>query len=403
MIYDIIIVGGGMAGLYCAYKIRKTNPNQKLLLLEGNDHLGGRAGNVQFHGESIPIGAGIGRKKKDVLLMELLKEVNVPFHEFMVSSQYADTIHPSCRVKEMFLFLKREYNDSTDRSKTFHQYAKPKLNLEFGRDAYENFIICAGYTDYENECCTDTLLHYGFDDNYSDWAGYGFSWNTLIASLAKEIGSQNIQLSCNIKKINNVSDDQYQLVSHGESFLTKKVIIATTIDSVKNMLPEKSIYNQIKGQQFLRMYGKFSNSSIEIMKEKCSKTTVVPGPIHKIIPMNADKGIYMIVYTDNKGATTLEKYIENTVENRDVLCQLLEIALDIPENKLELVDMVDFYWDVGTHYYSPIKGEYNNRKEFIRTAQRPHRNMYVVGELISMKQGWVEGALESVEQVFEEI
>jgi hypothetical protein len=403
MIYDTIIVGGGMAGLYCAYKSRKINPTQKLLLLEGNDHLGGRAGNVQFHGESIPTGAGIGRKKKDVLLMELLKELHVPFHEFTVTSQYADTIRPSCRVKEMFLFLKREYNDSRDKSKTFQQYAKPKLNGEFGRNAYDNFVICAGYTDYENECCTDTLFHYGFDDNYSDWPGYGFSWNTLTASLAKEIGSQNIRLSSHVNKVTNISDDHYEIVTPNHRFLSKNVIIATTIESVKKLLPGKSMYNQIRGQHFLRMYGKFSHSSIEIMKEKCSKTTVVPGPIHKIIPMNADKGIYMIVYTDNKGATTLEKYKENTMRNRDILCRLLEIALDIPENKLELVDMVDFYWDVGTHYYSTIKGEYNNRREFIRDAQRPRRNMYVVGELISMKQGWVEGALESVEQVFEEI
>jgi monoamine oxidase len=29
--------------------------------------------------------------------------------------------------------------------------------------------------------------------------------------------------------------------------------------------------------------------------------------------------------------------------------------------------------------------------------------MFIVGEMISMNQGWVEGALESVEEVFEEL
>ena len=69
--YDIIIIGGGIAGLYSAYKITKLDPTKKLLVLEGDDHLGGRAGNVNFHGESIPIGAGVGRKKKDKILMAL--------------------------------------------------------------------------------------------------------------------------------------------------------------------------------------------------------------------------------------------------------------------------------------------------------------------------------------------
>jgi hypothetical protein len=134
------------------------------------------------------------------------------------------------------------------------------------------------------------------------------------------------------------------------------------------------------------------------MKAKCEKTTVVPGPIHKIIPINPDKGIYMIAYTDNNGAKRLEKH----KENRELLCELLEIALDIPKKMLVLEDMVDFYWIDGTHYYTPIKGEFKNRREFCKHAQRPEDNIRIIGELISMKQGWVEGALESVEDVIDE-
>uniref|UniRef100_A0A6C0LC71 Amine oxidase domain-containing protein n=1 Tax=viral metagenome TaxID=1070528 RepID=A0A6C0LC71_9ZZZZ len=102
---DIVIIGGGIAGLYCAYKIKKMDPSKKILLLEASDRLGGRAGNVNFHGEQVAIGAGIGRKNKDKLLLSILKELNVQFHEFMASSQYASSIESSCKVKEMFLYL----------------------------------------------------------------------------------------------------------------------------------------------------------------------------------------------------------------------------------------------------------------------------------------------------------
>ena len=40
-----------------------------------------------------------------------------------------------------------------------------------------------------------------------------------------------------------------------------------------------------------------------------------------------------------------------------------------------------------------------NREQFIRAAQNPVPCMYVVGEMISRKQGWTEGALESVNAI----
>ena len=400
--YDIIIIGGGIAGLYSAYKITKLDPTKKLLVLEGDDHLGGRAGNVNFHGESIPIGAGVGRKKKDKILMELLKELKIPFHEFIASSQYASNIGNGCKVKEMFLYLKRSYEHEKDKMKTFKQYARPKLDEQYYRDAYEYFIVCAGYTDYENESAYDTLHYYGFDDNYSNWPGFAFSWNQFIEKMASVVGYKNIRKSCYVKEIKQLAAYcySYELIcDKNTSFLCNKLIMATTIYSVMKLLDNKFMYKQIKGQHFLRIYGKFSKESIPIMKEKCSITTVVPGPIHKIIPMNTEKGIYMITYTDNDGAKLLHKYKSNTVKNRAIMCKLLEEALDIRKDSLELEDMVDFYWDVGTHYYTPVHGNFKNRKDFCNHAQSPSENLRVVGEMISMKQGWVEGALESVENV----
>jgi hypothetical protein len=117
--------------------------------------------------------------------------------------------------------------------------------------------------------------------------------------------------------------------------------------------------------------------------------------------MNAEKGVYMIAYTDNEDAKTLEEYRKNTVNNRKMLCRLLEYALDIPKNTLVMDDMIDFYWNIGTHYYKPLRGAFKDRKDFCNSAQRPSDNVRVVGEMVSMKQGWVEGALESVENILD--
>jgi hypothetical protein len=399
--FDVIIIGGGIAGLYSAYKMKELDPSVNLLLVEAEDHLGGRAGNYNFHGQSVPIGAGVGRKKKDKLLIKLLDKLKIKYRNFMASSQYANSINPVCNLKEMFLYLKNEYSNDKDRKKTFKQYAKPKLEEKYGVNSYKYFTICSGYTDYEKESAYDTIYDYGFDDNYSDWPAMAFSWNELVELLASNVGHRNIKKSCCVKKLIKNADGNYSVLCNKENFSCKNIIIATTIDSVLDLLPNNGIYKQIKGQEFLRVYGKFSKESMQVMNEYCPKTTIVSGPLHKIIPMNAEKGIYMIAYTDNQGARDLEKYKKNTKKNRDVLCRLLEIALEITPNTLELEDMVDFYWEIGTHYFTPLKGNFKNRKEYCDIAQCPEENIRVVGELISMNQGWVEGALESVDNVID--
>jgi hypothetical protein len=107
----------------------------------------------------------------------------------------------------------------------------------------------------------------------------------------------------------------------------------------------------------------------------------------------------MIAYTDNEGAIELKEHLDNIPKNRELFCRLLEISLDIPENTLTISSLLDFYWSIGTHYYTPLKDGFKNREEFIREAQHPMPGMVIVGEMIGLNQGWVEGALDSVEKV----
>ena len=204
--YDIIIVGGGIAGLYSAYKIQKFAPHAKVLILEKykKKWFGGRLGNVDFHGVSVVNGAGVGRKEKDTLLISLLNELDVPFHEFKTGNQYASTIHPHCNVKKTFLFLRREYNKNKDRQHiTFKKFALPLL----GKEGYENFLICSAYTDYENEDAYDTLYNYGFEDNYEDWVALSIPWKELINTLSHKIGLENIKVSSEVINIEKTGDE----------------------------------------------------------------------------------------------------------------------------------------------------------------------------------------------------
>jgi protoporphyrinogen oxidase len=84
MEYDYIIIGAGISSLYTAYNlIKKYKNNIKFLILEKNSkkHIGGRMNVYNFYGTNVNIGAGVGRKEKDFLLINLLNELKIKYNE----------------------------------------------------------------------------------------------------------------------------------------------------------------------------------------------------------------------------------------------------------------------------------------------------------------------------------
>lgn len=405
--YDIIIVGSGIAGLYSAYKIKKYSPNASFVVLEKykKQWIGGRTGNYDFYGTKVVTGAGIGRKDTNPLLIKLLREMKIPFRKSTSIMEYSKLLkHQSgFDVVKTIEFLKNEYNKNPSKYKhlTFKEFATQIL----GDVNYKLFTIYAGYTDYEYADVYETLYNYGMDDNKGGWPIMFLSWEKLVDNLCKYIDYKNIKASNNVVEITKISNQGDPCLfevntEEGHVYYSSKVIVATTITSIMKLVPgasePDSLYHQIHGQPFLRLYAKFDRKSAETLKKYITQYTIVPGPLQKIIPIDADKGIYMISYSDNQCALLLKNYLKNTLANRKLYEKLAEESLGIPIGSLKIIAIKDFYWPIGTHYFDPLHG-YKSREEFINKAQHPMEGMIVVGEAVSSYQGWVEGALESVE------
>ena len=390
MIYDIIIIGSGIAGLYSAYKILQESSSVNILILEKKSKklIGGRAGNEMFQGVPVVRGAGVGRSMKDHLLLQLIQKLNVPYTESISKANYQYT--PNCSsnfVKKTILNLKKVYKkvykNYPNKMDTFKTFA---INI-IGIEKYKQFIICAGYTDYENSDIYDVLYNYGFEDNYSDLKIISVSWSSLINKLCEKIGYKNIRTSTNVLRIkSNNNNDSIDVYTNKGVYRSNKIIVATDISTLRKLFPKNKIYKEIHGQPFLRVYAKFSKVSIEIMKQCILGMTIVSGPLHKIIPIQKDKGIYMIAYTDNKDALYLKD------KDKTFFSKLVAKALGLDDIRITALKKI--FWKNGTHYYEPLKN-YNNRNQFIQKAQHPEKNILVVGEVVSKHQGWIEGALES--------
>jgi hypothetical protein len=401
---DIIIVGSGMSGLYSAYKIQQLCPSSSFLILEKykKDWIGGRTSNDTFYGTEIVTGAGIGRKDTNPLLIQLMRKLNIHYSEFHSIMNYSNTFTPVDIVRIVDR-LKKEYKKHPElHDKTFKEFSIKIL----GNDLYTQFVMSAGYTDYEHADIQETLYNYGMDDNKGGWTSLHVPWKKMVETLYRKIGKDHFKFSSDVTEIKKVQHSPclFEInTTNNHVYHCNRVIVATTISGIKKLVPgasdKSSLYQEIHGQPFLRLYAKFDKESTETMKQYVTHYTIVPGPLQKIIPIDSDKGVYMIAYSDNDSALLLKDHLKNTSVNRTLFCRLLERSLGMPEKSLKIIALKDYYWPIGTHYYAPLSKSFRTRNSFLHRAQHPEKGMLVVGEAVSRYQGWVEGALESVEAV----
>jgi phytoene dehydrogenase-like protein len=120
--FDFIIVGGGMAGLYMGLFLQRMGARFKIL--EKQDRLGGRAWTEQFAGMEVVSGAGIGRRRKDKLLMQLMKDLHLPLHYFPVRS-YASP------VVAKFLGSNNDPQQQLDElRRAFERQGRPRISFQ---------------------------------------------------------------------------------------------------------------------------------------------------------------------------------------------------------------------------------------------------------------------------------
>ena len=415
--YDYIIIGAGIAGLYAAYNLKKTHPTSTFLLLEADHkkYIGGRIHQETFADHLVTTGAGIGRKAKDKYLIKLLDELHVNYNEFKVKTTYTfDHLDLKKTLKELQHHFEKNHRPRC----TFKEFTLPLL----GSEKYKLFLLSAGYTDYENDGVEEVLYMYGFEDNVCCWTAFSVPWNDLTSKLVDNIGILNIKTNAFVTKIEDLNDhvslnvstnynNGFEVNSNQRKYECRKLIIATTIKSLRKLL-KTPIYNEIEAQPFFRIYATVSKKYIEVMKEKIKGTTIVTNELQKMIPMDPDHGLYMIAYSDNKNAMKLKYSMKQSIvsENRsynldklnytddkEYMTNLIKTAVGIPD--LKLTKIVGFYRETGTHYYKPLNKTYSSRMEFIKQAQRPSKNIFVIGEVVSENQGWVNSALTTYHKI----
>jgi monoamine oxidase len=160
------------------------------------------------------------------------------------------------------------------------------------------------------------------------------------------------------------------------------------IDNVQTTL-HKLIHSIIESP-LIRVYCTFPKHNNEIWFKDLKKFTTDP-PIKYFIPIDYEKGLVMISYTDTTNADILwSKYKRNELKQY-IMNYYRKL---FPEKYIP--DMDNFYicyFEAGVHYWSI---NHLGKKYYDRILKPLDGfNMYIIGEAYSMTQTWCEGALES--------
>ena len=391
--YDYIIIGGGIAGLYANYLLSKKNKHNGIVL-ERNDTFGGRVYEMDFHGSLIKLGSGIMADHNKHLLA-LLKELNIKVNSFksttdtnfmsLKNSSDYDMGDAICQIKNTF-----EEKKKSIKSKGYNM--KEFLVKYFGSKFANEFILNCEYHDFLKSDVEYFIKYYDINDmNHEPYTVLVIKWIDLVNKLVKKNCINNVEVLNVEKDINNyfnvITKDNN---NNNKIYNCKKVIFATTLKPLIKLTKNISTINYSKyigTVPFIRIYCYYKKGYIDNL----SHYTIVDSKLQKVIKINDN--ILMASYSDSANALYWGKIKQ---QSKDKQINIVSKYLEELNVKGKIDDIVIAFWDEGVHYYKPSKDIHKT----IKKLSKPAKNVYVVGEIISYKQGWVEGAIQSVNDFY---
>ena len=458
-VYDVVIIGGGISGLYVAYKLLKRG-DLRVLILEKGGELGGRV--FTYSDDNMTVDAGAGRfSDSHTLFISLLKELGLYGKKSKNGNSVAHCyIDPSGKSRIMNSILDYDYMNfskgnisgvtkgifdfTTDMVlDTMNKASLPNVGLvarvlavgaltpkhtlirmtflDFARtvlDADEiNFLV--GSFGYYSELvimnaydCMKLMLELNPSHTFYSLRG-GLS--LVIEELARRIRAKGgtILLKKTVEKIvfDSLSIGIVSGIgSRGGSFSCsgKKVVCAVTKVDLMRFSIFRPIEKMVRGilcAPLCRVYAKYPvirGVDVGSVWFRDLPKLTVNNELRMIIPISEKDGIIMITYSDNMFADYWKKVFDRSGEkglNKRVKKLVFDaLGKDIPDAE----EIRLFYWHCGVGYWGVGMDSSKVAEAIVQPFE--DRSLFVCGENFSANyQQWMEGALDTGSRVIDRI
>ena len=436
-IYDIIIVGGGLSGLYAAYRYHQKYPKAKILLLESLDRLGGRIYTYEdaTYGK---IEAGAAR------FLTQHKHVIQLIHEFGLEASVGhippdigyraagpatptDTPHTPKDITTLSKIILK-HADKTSRkvlqNQVFMDFVKKVLTPAEAQLYYDSFGYSSELT-FMNAYDTVQLIknHFMSKRFLNLKGGLGQIVDRLVAKL-RTYKNIEIKIKCPVTDIQYLAEPPLEDAEQGfgnddqlfyitafcvqrseQSQYQCRTCICTfnkeTAEKFPIFRPIKPYLKYIKNLPLCRIYSQFSpNPETNELWFKGRHKFTTNNSLRMVIPMNASpdgkRGTAMISYSDNHYATAWYKLYRT--KGIDAVNKKLHklIQESVPNTPFPPpTNTKIFYWEHAVAYY----GKGFDSTTMLDKIRQPYPNLplYLCGENYSEKNNqWMEGALDTI-------
>jgi len=401
--YDVIIIGGGISGLFLAYKL--SNTNLKIIVLEGSSGLGGRIQTIKK--EDISYEAGAARfHTSHTKIMTLINEIDLQEDTIKLPKEIKYKLAKKSKVSVTKLLQeafekKKKFSHDHLKNITFFQYLVTVFDFDTAEFIQESF----GYDSEIIDLNAHAALIMFEDDLFKD-GDYFILKNGMssiigkLETILKLSPNVFIKTNCLVKEI----QDSHIITMKDDKFFYDHLICAIPKKPLQSFqyFKDNNISNLIDSVDpypLLRIYAKYPSKDVWFKK---IKRTITNNYIRQIIPIDYDNGLIMISYTDGKYAEMWNQYNVASIDNEiliEALHKEIKELFNITPPQPEFVST--HYWTDGLHLWNTGYDINEVSKQILKPYN--DKNIYICNEAYSKKQGWIEGCLSMCYELIKKI
>lgn len=414
---DITIVGCGIGGLNLGLKLIKKY-SRGVTIYERNNYVGGRVftDKKKVKGKMVAYDTGAARfnnSQKNIL--RLIKNYGLEKKVVAIPNEWKTILTNRSGIgKQSNIYIDQIlddfYRDTRKLSKkkllsiTFYNLIKELYGVKIAKYVKDSYPY---YSELFVMNAYDGLIMFQGDlSNVNSFNILAGGLSQLIDAMRKDFIKRGGKIVLNHELKNLDYNDQGKFVARFLNLTSyEKVIVESShlvlaCDGLSlqkmTFLKKFGIMDMLKAvqvQPLLRTFAIYDKTWFKDLPKVVTNET-----IKYIIPIDYQKGVIMISYTDGAYAKFWKKMLgDKDKQIKELNRQLKKL---FPDQKIEdPKEIYNYYWEQGASYWKP---NYNTDKIKERLLKPTKLNLFICGDSYSNHQAWMEGALLSSNKLFKQ-
>lgn len=397
-IYDYIIVGGGISGLYTGYQLSKTG--KRILIVESTNRWGGRIYTKKEKGVQFELGAA-RINSKHTKVMSLLNELKLKDNLYELS----DSIN--FKVNGPKIKFHNVISEIVDKSSLYTKKYLESINLLqlcidiLGFESAVNFQHKFGYDSefyHLNAYIALKSFKKDFFNNHSNYYILQSGLSSIIDALIAHLEScDNVKLKLDVL----VTDLGKNYIQKGKKkTYGNKIICCVPYYTLRTFskCKELDFIETISPVPLIRIYAIYPKDKQGKVWFHNLDRTITDNYIRHIIPIDPESGLIMISYTDGHYAEMWNNI--SKLGNKQLIEHLHKEIKDVLGKSIPKPTYItSYYWSAGVHMWKPGVNVKDTYQKLLKPFEDEH--IYLINECYSKHQSWIEGCLDMAYDVLD--